>query len=330
MKGIGGFLFLFLFFGLDPSNAKVFVDKPTRSLTHALHKKEQDRGSFSFQKSYAKSKSSSKNAKEELCPSLAVRGGVLLPTEPTAKVATLLAGLSNLQVLVLPEYNAQAFGLPRSPYLDFKQRFIGYGGLAHALVAGLLLFFPRIFSVPTAAVAGLLTMALPAAMSKDGHQQIVASGILGVVGSIVWLGMDDSSAQRVIIRGAARWGLVWNLGLAFVPTMEELFCSLATKQRLLPQEQGRQKQPEEDGKRSIAFFNRFLGCTNIGFFLFVYLVAGGTKASRAVGYSVAPSLVNLLIQNVVTHDVQHFGLDMGGQLFSIAFLGITILALTVQ
>ena len=292
MKGTGRLLLL-LFVGLGPSNANAFFRKPAMAQQPA-----KKHGSFSEQLS-AKSRSA------PIENVLSVRGGALLPVEPTAKVFAAMTVLVNLHLVFFPKENGEFFSLPSTPYSDFKRRFIGYGGVAHALAVGLLLFDKA--SVPAAFAAGLLTMSVPGALSGDRYQQLAAAVTVAGIGLVSTF--EDSSQ---LVKNFAMYGIASNFLFSYVRKLDALFCSSSMKEQL----EG--KAPDED--RLVTFYNRFVGHMNMGLFVFIYLVSGGMEIPKAFGYSAIPNLVNVSIQNFVTKDVKHFGVSESAQWLTLLFL----------
>jgi len=253
---------------------------------------------------------------------ITVRGGAG-PLDPviTAKLATTLVGIDTGLGIFFPSVSNKSINLPTSPILDFKLQYINYIAASHALSAACLLFGGS--SVNTAVGAGLLFSNVPlckAILTGKAKEfgfdvsRLYASAIIGAVTSC-WLFANGKNANYLIKIIAVQNGIS-ALGLMLVPLKAKAVWGLPYA-----------GSTTTDG--AIAFFNRFLGGILLAASVFYACLAYGVDAPKAVGYGVIPTFITFLVTNFVTKETKEFGVAMGRQFVSMAYIAALIYALVL-
>jgi energy-converting hydrogenase Eha subunit A len=247
---------------------------------------------------------------------LSVRGGAgPLNTEITAKIATALVSLDCAVAVLAPEQSKKMLGLPTSPCLDLRCRYIHFSSAAHALAASCILFGGA--SVNTALAVSLICCIVPhlkaIIASKPKEFGFSASGqYLAAVVNIALAStlLSNASFATSLIKYASLWAALNGLGLIFAPVAMDKLWGFPTADDPLG-----------------AFFNKFLGYTVLGYSIFCLSLTSGLGIQKSIGYSSIPSLTSLILQNFVTKEVENYNMQKVPQLFAIAVTGIIVATL---
>jgi len=247
---------------------------------------------------------------------ISVRGG-FGPLDPVvvAKVATVLVGVDSSVAVLLPSTTQKRLGLPTSPILDFKYQFIAYNAAAHCLSAACLLFGRGAVSTGTAVASGLLVSTIPV-----GRAILTgASNELGfpALGLYLAMAINFVFVGGLLFSGDAATELI---------KVVALFGGLNSLRLIVTNRLWGDSTAGED-RRLVAFFDRFLGWTTLGSSVFWASLAYGVAVPKAIGYGTVPALINSLLQNFVTKEVETYGMSKGPQLASMAIFGACVVLL---